>query len=62
MLCVGCSSATEEVNEISYYKDERTKLCFAYNRTYGGNPVFTNVPCTPEVELLIKANRKLPSL
>lgn len=58
MLCVGCTSATEEVNEMGYYKDGRTGLCFAYNRTYGGHPVFTNVPCTPEVEFLIRVGRE----
>jgi len=35
---------------IHYSKDKRTNLCFAYHELSFNNAVFTNVPCTPEVE------------
>lgn len=37
--------------DILYLKDQRTNMCFA--KTTDGTSV-TNVPCTPEVEKLIK--------
>ncbi len=54
---------TVKVNSVAYYKDSRTNLCFAFawgggtfisggNGSTGG-PVFTNVPCTPEVEKMV---------
>jgi hypothetical protein len=43
-------------NNLEYFKDERSHLCFVRDRTSGGltNPrPFTMVPCTKEVEELI---------
>lgn len=56
LLLAGCREPREEVEQIRYYKDSRTNLCFVVNRTYGDALVFTNVPCTPEVERLIDRN------
>jgi hypothetical protein len=67
-LAIGCTeearhnfapTSTDEVNNISYYKDNRTNLCFAKNVFQNGTSMFNeyiyvNVPCTPEVEKLIK--------
>lgn len=49
----------EQAQSIHYVKDERTGLCFVFNNIGmsaqgGGGEVFTNVPCSPEVEKLIK--------
>lgn len=49
----------EEAQGIHYVKDNRTGLCFVYNSIGmsaqgGGGDVYTNVPCTPAVEALIK--------
>lgn len=38
---------------IHYSKDKRTNLCFAYHELGGNNAVFTNVPCTSEVESIL---------
>lgn len=54
LFLFGCSTPTEEINKIRYYKDIRTNLCFVENYTYAGHIVFANVPCSPEVERLIK--------
>lgn len=63
LLClVGCMPTgpeytKQEVQTIEYYKDTRTNLCFVRNVVENSNAfsynVFTNVPCTPEVERLI---------
>jgi hypothetical protein len=47
------------VSETGYYsilygKDKRTNLCYAYYNLESNSSLFTNVPCTPEVEKLIK--------
>jgi hypothetical protein len=49
-------TAHEEAQRIFYVKDARTNLCFVRNSvlTDVNSVVFTNVPCTPEVEKLIK--------
>lgn len=51
----------EEANRIRYYKDNRTGLCFASSEVseypIGTAEVFTNVPCTPEVEKLLNDGR-----
>ena len=62
-LCMGCGipgvqATKEEANQLEYYKDPRTNLCFVRSavengRGFGYN-VFSYVPCTPEVEKLIK--------
>jgi hypothetical protein len=54
LFLAGCPSPSEEVGQVQYYKDNRTNLCFVINRSYGGYLNFTYVPCTPEVERLIK--------
>ena len=65
-IFVGCNEASareffptksQEANQITYVKDSRTNLCFAYNSVTNSNgftdSVLTNVPCTPEVERLL---------
>lgn len=52
-------TGNEEVQSIRYVKDHRTGLCFVFNyvapTAYGGGGlVFTNVPCSPEVEKLLE--------
>jgi hypothetical protein len=65
LLCLmGCGplgqeGTKKEAQNIEYYKDSRTNLCFVRNIVCGSDGccynVFANVPCTPEVEkLLIK--------
>lgn len=67
LLLVGCSeesrrelfpNATERAQQLDYYKDKRTNLCFVHNSVTNSNgfsrDIYTNVPCTPEVEKLIK--------
>lgn len=46
----------EQANQLTYVKDNRTGLCFVYNTIFTdvNSKVLTNVPCTPEVERLIK--------
>ena len=66
LLCFSCqehskqrhySDANDRSQKIQYVKDNRTELCFVYNVIENGHfvtyDVFTNVPCTPEVEALI---------
>jgi hypothetical protein len=66
LLCLGCDektkreffpSAAGRVIQITYTQDARTGLCFAVNSVTNSNgfsdDVFTNVPCTPEVEKLL---------
>lgn len=62
MLLVGCdqviSNPDRDANQLYYVKDERTGLCFVYNSIGmsaqgGGGDVYTNVPCTTEVEKVI---------
>lgn len=49
-------NASEQVNDIAYVKDSRTNLCFVVSRVseypVGTADVFSNVPCSPEVEKL----------
>jgi hypothetical protein len=48
----------DKVVELTYVKDTRTKLCFAVSWVseypIGTAYVYSSVPCTPEVERLIK--------
>jgi hypothetical protein len=50
--------AQDRVQSLSYVKDNRTGLCFTYMSVTNSNgfssDVFSNVPCTPEVEKLIQ--------
>ena len=47
-------------NHLRYFKDDRTKLCYAQPETMYISPSagFTLVPCTPDVEDLIVGERK----
>jgi hypothetical protein len=60
LLVMGCEvqKPQDEVQTIEYYKDSRTGLCFVNNSINNGHwmvyHVYSNVPCTPEVEKLIK--------
>lgn len=50
-------SASEAAQTIRYVKDNRTGLCFVYNAvstSNGGGTIYTNVPCSPEVERLVE--------
>lgn len=51
-------SAAQRASQITYVKDSRTNLCYVYNYVDNGHgfssDIFVNVPCTPEVEKLIK--------
>ncbi len=57
------AEAPYKEQNVSYWKDNRTNLCFAYawgggDHIYGGNGdtgalILTNVPCSPEVEKLL---------
>lgn len=58
LLVMGCETSSKQVNGLRYYKDYRTNLCFVESTTYYGYEVFSNVPCTPEVEALIAQNEK----
>jgi hypothetical protein len=62
LVLVGCgitnpTQTKQEAQTLEYYKDTRTNLCFVRNAVENSNGfaynVFTNVPCTPEVEKLI---------
>lgn len=68
----GCNSPKEmsessvkyvlEKESLVYFKDSRTKLCFAYMWSgdgFGG-PAMTHVPCTEEVENHVEAPEQLP--
>jgi PBP1b-binding outer membrane lipoprotein LpoB len=67
LVLTGCSekamneafpSEYQRAQNLSYVKDERTNLCFVHNyvqnSSLGTYHIFTNVPCSPEVEKLIK--------
>jgi hypothetical protein len=58
LLLVACESSAKQVDGLRYYKDHKTNLCFVENNTYYGYEVFSNVPCTPEVEALIAQSEK----
>jgi hypothetical protein len=61
ILLIGCGNLDypkKDINQISYFKDKRTNLCFVDNENYfyqtGFIHIYTNVPCSPEVEKFIK--------
>lgn len=56
-------SVSQQANQISYYKDERTQLCFVHSTVYTdiNSTVFSHVPCTPEVEGLIRGETAPPT-
>lgn len=61
LLAAGCEKRSQQeystklANEVSYSKDARTGLCYAYTWLGGasGGPAFSHVPCNPEVEVLV---------
>jgi len=60
-----CETPTQEVNNLSYYKDERTGLCFVLNSVSsnpvpGSQSIYCYVPCTPEVEKIIAEQKNPP--
>jgi hypothetical protein len=71
LLLLGCNESarkeffptpTENAQRILYVKDQRTGLCFVFNSVGasaqgGGGDVYTNVPCSPEVERLINETK-----
>jgi hypothetical protein len=53
LVLLACDPFTKStVDTLSYYKDERTNLCFAMFGV-GSDSLLTNVPCTPEVLAII---------
>jgi hypothetical protein len=67
LLCLGCESR-EEVDErvareavdylsdnVAYYKDTRSNLCFAGMDIKYRTATFTSVACTPEVEKVARS-------
>jgi hypothetical protein len=50
-------TVAEEANKIGYYKDDRTGLCYATSFVseypFGTATIFSNVPCSSEVEKLL---------
>ena len=56
LLFVGCTPFTSEgrMQDIVYTEDTRTGLCFANLYPASSQYNVTNVPCTAEVERLIK--------
>lgn len=67
MCFTACDSETRKevfpnvarrASHITYVKDPRTNLCFAFSYVWSGqgvsSDVFANVPCTPEVESLLE--------
>lgn len=58
MLLVGCQDdsrdkLTQRASMIVYSKDVRTGTCYAHYRPTHSDS-FTYVPCTPQIEALIK--------
>lgn len=63
VIAIKKQQAAAKEQSLSYWKDTRTNLCFAYawaggERIWGGNGetgglVLTTVPCSPEVERLL---------
>jgi hypothetical protein len=55
LLTISCIPSNNEVlNEIKYFRDNRTGLCFAAQALGFNQAVMSNVPCTPGVERLIQ--------
>jgi hypothetical protein len=50
-------SEAKKAQSLMYVKDNRTNLCFVHNYVTNSNlgsyDIYTNVPCTPEVEKLL---------
>jgi len=58
-VVLGCHSTKESqkrplLHTLTYYKDPRTNLCFAGALVWHPAGLLTNVPCTPQVEELVK--------
>jgi hypothetical protein len=57
VLVSGCNNYSPQEQKkihIHYIKDERTGLCFAGGNWNYDGALFTNVPCTPEVERMLE--------
>lgn len=55
--CVDATKAESiKVQNLDYYRDGRTGLCFVSHRLFTSYGFITNVPCTREVEFLISTN------
>lgn len=52
--CNTVSNSNSIMSDLIYVKDTRTNLCFATAYAYSNNAVMSNIPCTPEVEQIIK--------
>lgn len=65
LFLLNCDSVHEanikQINQISYYKDVRTNLCFAVSYINSSqlslDRTYSNVPCTQEVEKLISEQK-----
>lgn len=58
LLAISCVNNHEEVNTLSYVRDNRKGFCFAAYRLTSSSGHLINVPCTAEVERLIEDNVK----
>jgi hypothetical protein len=59
IFLVACDNTPQTHKEkqqhwLHYYKDTRTDLCFAGYHLGGRDGFMTQVPCSPEVEKLVK--------
>ncbi len=61
LFTIGCPNEqaqhdrqVQTANKISYWKDSRTNICFASLNLGWDSATMASVPCTPEVERLIK--------
>jgi hypothetical protein len=53
LVCLGCDEMTKQaIQQISYFRDERTGLCFAAMDLGTRGGVLTNVPCESVRHLL----------
>jgi hypothetical protein len=58
--CDDYNTTNQGINKISYFKDERTGLCFAGEYLGYNSAVLANVPCSPEVLKLIELQKGVP--
>jgi hypothetical protein len=54
LLTMSCANNSDRIESMEYFRDTRTGLCFAAQALGFNQAVMTNVPCTPDVERLIK--------
>ncbi len=58
LLVMACANTNDRIQSMQYFKDDKTGLCFAAKHMSMNNAVMSHVPCTPEVERLIKAGEQ----